>query len=178
MRTSIDLLAYTLLTLYNTHLACIGLYHSRVLLAYTLLTLYHLQVGTHGNNLRLHDRQAVCVARGILSDPDILLLHRPAELFTSSQQETVLGAVRDWMDSSKKRSSNAYAQYITHSKTVIVSTDCSTHISSMCDVVLSVGGASAAKLFEPALYAKIHHRSTSSNDSASEGGPARHKKEV
>jgi hypothetical protein len=52
----------------------------------------------------------------------------------------------------------------------------------MCDVVLSLGGASAAKLFEPAVYAKIHRKNTSSDDSVpgsvSGSVPAHRKKEV
>jgi hypothetical protein len=39
-------------------------------------------------------------------------------------------------------------------------TDCTMHIPTMCDVVLSVGGTSSAQLFEPAVYAKIHHAKT------------------
>jgi ABC-type protease/lipase transport system fused ATPase/permease subunit len=61
-----------------------------------------LMVGEHGENLRLCDRQAVCLSRAIIADPDILLLHRPGELFTEGEKKTMLGAVQEWMVKGKK----------------------------------------------------------------------------
>ena len=50
------------------------------------------RIGTGGHNLSLCDRHAVCIARGLLADPDILLLQRPLELFSKEHQARIITA--------------------------------------------------------------------------------------
>jgi ABC-type multidrug transport system fused ATPase/permease subunit len=112
-------------------------------------------VGAQGHNLRLCDRQAVCIARGILCDPDVLLLHRPGTLFTSKKQRRVVEAIRSWMDTSLANSDNVYAWHTAKSKTAILSCDHPDAIEGLCDLVLQVSASAAPQIFDPAEYAAI-----------------------
>ena len=47
-------------------------------------------VGKDGRNLTLSARQIVCLARVILSDADVLMLHRPTALLKSEEADRVL----------------------------------------------------------------------------------------
>jgi ABC-type multidrug transport system fused ATPase/permease subunit len=110
-----------------------------------------LMVGEHGDNLRLCDRQAVCLARAVIANPDILLLHRPGELFTEGEKQTMLTGVHDWMQ--RAGGSSTPGEQITGEKTAIMSIDddADERVPRHCEVVLKVT-PEGGKLFAAKEY--------------------------
>jgi ABC-type multidrug transport system fused ATPase/permease subunit len=95
-----------------------------------------LQLGEEGNNLSSCDRHAVCIARGLLCDPDVLLLQRPVGLFPEAQQRAVLATITQWMAKDPPVSfAHEHAQAVTHTRSAIVSGD-SDVMPSFCDHVM------------------------------------------
>ena len=54
-------------------------------------------VGRQGRNLSLGDRQAICVARAILTDPDVLMLNKPLDFLSTQRIETTLTVLSDFV---------------------------------------------------------------------------------
>ena len=53
-------------------------------------------VGKNGRNLPLRERQALSIARGILSDPDVLMLHKPIELLDDKHCNMIWKALNNF----------------------------------------------------------------------------------
>ena len=53
-------------------------------------------VGKNGRNLPLVQRQALCLARGILSDADVLMLHKPTAMLPSEHADRVLRILHEF----------------------------------------------------------------------------------
>lgn len=113
-----------------------------------------LDVGDHGNNLRMCDRQAICLARAIITDPDVLLLHRPGELFTEKDKAEMLDGVKEWMGTGRYQGTSLSAS-ILRTKTAVLSIDddADERVPRNCDLVCKVE-AGKAKLFTPDEYTK------------------------
>lgn len=56
------------------------------------------QVGPHGSNLAYQDRFAVCLARALLADPDVLIVHSPEQQLNLQQQHDVYFLLQQWVE--------------------------------------------------------------------------------
>jgi ABC-type multidrug transport system fused ATPase/permease subunit len=54
-------------------------------------------VGKGGRNLPMVARQAICIARGILTDPSVLMLHKPVAVLTPAMRENAFGIFSDFV---------------------------------------------------------------------------------
>lgn len=54
-------------------------------------------VGRQGRNLSLGDRQAICVARSILTDPDVLMMHKPFDFLSTQRIDSLLTVLADFV---------------------------------------------------------------------------------
>ena len=55
-------------------------------------------VGKGGRNLPMTARVAICISRGILADPSVLLLHKPDAMMSPEMKTRVFQLLRDFVD--------------------------------------------------------------------------------
>ena len=60
-------------------------------------------VGKAGRNLTLSARQAVCLARGILSDVSVLMIHKPTALLSEAHSKKIMQVVSSAERSARHR---------------------------------------------------------------------------
>lgn len=54
-------------------------------------------VGKGGRNLSLGDRQAISIARAVLTDPDVLMLHHPLDFVSMGREKTLMTFLSDFV---------------------------------------------------------------------------------
>jgi len=110
-----------------------------------------LDVGDHGNNLRMCDKQAICLARAVIANPDVLLLHRPGELFTESDKHNMLDGIKEWMGTGRYEGGSHATILQTKTAILSIDDDADEKVPRNCNVVCKVSEG-AAELFEVGTY--------------------------
>jgi len=129
-----------------------------------LLRQPNAHVGAAGSNLRLADRQVVCIARAMLCGAQILFLYKPLGCFKLEQQTKVMEALKDWTayegvfaaDLAHAQASEAQVELgmgqkmQLNARTVFISIDPQTRIPAACTTVISLvqdgeGGAGGTR---------------------------------
>jgi ABC-type transport system involved in cytochrome bd biosynthesis fused ATPase/permease subunit len=118
----------------------------------TLVGKRDLDVGDHGNNLRICDKQAICIARAVIANPDVLLLHRPGELFTETDKHAMLDGIQEYIGSGRTEGSSHATILQTKTAILSIDDDADEKVPRNCDVVCKVEKG-AVNLYEPEEYA-------------------------